>query len=98
LSVSIYGRTYKEAQSLVAPLNIIIIFPAIIGTIPGVNFTPTTAAIPIVNISLATKEIIAGTISIPLLFEVYLSLVILAGLAILLAVKLFNNEQVIFRG
>ena len=98
LSISLYGRTYKEAQSLIAPLNIVVIFPAIIGTIPGIKFNALTAAIPIVNISLATKEVIAGTIKIPLLFEVYLSLLILAGLAIFLAVKMFNNENVIFRG
>ncbi|NQU68199.1 MAG: ABC transporter permease [Candidatus Marinimicrobia bacterium] len=98
LSISLYGRTYKEAQSLIAPLNIVVIFPAVIGTIPGIKFNAMTAAIPIVNISLATKEVIAGTIEIPLLFEVYLSLLILAGLAIFLAVKMFNNENVIFRG
>ena len=98
LSISFYGRTFKEAQSLVAPLNIVIIIPAVIGTIPGIQFTAITAAIPIVNISLATKEIIAGTIKIPLLFEVYLSLLILASLAIFLAVRIIKNENVIFRG
>ncbi len=97
LSISIYARTFKEAQSIVGPLNVVIILPALIGLIPGIELTYLTALIPIVNISLATKEIIAGTISPLLLTEVYFSLAVLAGLGIWLASNWFNKEQVIFR-
>ncbi len=97
LSISIYARTFKEAQSIVGPLNVIIILPALIGLIPGIELNYLTAMIPIVNISLATKEVIAGTITAGLLAEVYLSLTALAALGILLASRWFNKEQVIFR-
>ncbi|NOZ08744.1 MAG: ABC transporter permease [FCB group bacterium] len=97
LSISIYARTFKEAQSIVGPLNVIIILPALIGLIPGIELNYLTAMIPIVNISLATKEVIAGTITPGLLTEVYLSLTALAALGILLASRWFNKEQVIFR-
>ncbi len=97
LSLSIYARTFKEAQSIVAPLNIVIILPALVGIIPGIELTYTTALIPIVNISLAAKEIIAGTIQIPMLLEVYLSLTLLAGISIAFAVMMFQREEVIFR-
>ena len=98
LSLSIYSKTFKEAQSIIGPLNILIIFPSIIGTIPGVELTKITAAIPIVNISLASKEIVAGTIQIPLLFEVYLTLIAMSALSLYLAVRMFHKEEVIFRG
>ncbi|MBT3251366.1 MAG: ABC transporter permease [Candidatus Marinimicrobia bacterium] len=98
LSLSIYSKTFKEAQSIIGPLNILIIFPSIIGTIPGVELTTLTAAIPIVNISLASKEIVAGTIQIPLLIEVYLTLLAMSALSLYLAVRMFHKEEVIFRG
>jgi sodium transport system permease protein len=98
LSLSIYSKSFKEAQSIIGPLNILIIFPSIIGTIPGVELTTLTAAIPIVNISLASKEIVAGTIQIPLLFEVYFTLIAMSALSLYLAVRMFHKEEVIFRG
>jgi sodium transport system permease protein len=58
----------------------------------------TTALIPILNISLATKEIIAGTISPLLMAEVFLVLFALAALGLIFCTRWFNREAVIFRG
>ena len=98
LSISFYAKSFKEAQSLVTPINILILFPALIGLIPGVDLTWKTALIPIVNISLVTKEIIAETVSSLLLFEVYGSMIILAVVGLFFTRWWFNREEVIFRG
>jgi len=98
LSISFYAKSFKEAQSLVAPINILILFPALIGLIPGVELTWKTALIPIVNISLVTKEIIAETVSSVLLLEVYGSMIILAVIGLFFTRWWFNREEVIFRG
>jgi len=98
LSISFYAKSFKEAQSLVTPINILILFPALIGLIPGVDLTWKTALIPIVNISLVTKEIIAETVSSVLLFEVYGSMIILAVVGLFFTRWWFNREEVIFRG
>ncbi len=98
LTLSIFAKTFKEAQSIITPVNIIVILPVAIGLIPGITLNTTTAMIPILNVSLATKEIIAGTIETGLLIEVYVSLIILAGLSLLVSSKLFLREDVIFRG
>ena len=98
LSISFYAKSFKEAQSLVAPINILILFPALIGLIPGVELTWKTALIPIVNISLVTKEIIAETVSSALLLEVYGSMIILAVVGLFFTRWWFNREEVIFRG
>ena len=98
LSISFYAKSFKEAQSLVTPINILILFPALIGLIPGVELTWKTALIPIVNISLVTKEIIAETVSSVLLLEVYGSMIILAVIGLLFTRWWFNREEVIFRG
>ncbi len=97
LSISIFARTFKEAQSAMAPMNFVVIVPAAIGIIPGIKLNTTTALIPILNVSLATRQIIAGTIKIGLLLEVYLSLFILAGLSLYFCTHWFKRESVIFR-
>lgn len=97
LSLSMFARTFKEAQSIITPFNIVIILPVAIGLLPGITLNKVTAWIPILNVSLATKEIIAGTIQYGLLALVYLSLAILAGASLFLASKLFLRESVIFR-
>ncbi len=97
LSLSIFAHSFKEAQSIITPLNFIVIIPAFIGTLPGIKLDAVTAVIPVLNVSLASKAVISGNASAILLFEVYISLIILASLSILFCVRWFNNEKVIFR-
>ncbi len=98
LSFSIYAKSFKEAQSIMTPLNFIVIMPAAIGMLPGIKLTVITALIPIFNVSLATREVISGTIQTGLLLEVYLSLFLMAGLSLFFCARWFNRESVIFRG
>lgn len=98
LSLSIFARSFKEAQSTITPLNFIVIIPAFIGLLPGTKLDAVTASVPILNVSLATKEIISGTIKTGLLVEVYLSLFVLAAVSLYFCTRWFNRESVIFRG
>jgi sodium transport system permease protein len=98
LSLSFYARSYKEAQSLISPLTIVIILPVAVGMIPGIELTPLTALIPVLNVSLATKEIIAGTITPGLLAIVYASLLALAGISLWACSRWVDREETIFRG
>ena len=98
LSLSIFAKSFKEAQSIISPMMIVVIIPAFIGLMPGMKLTATTALIPVLNVSLATKSIIAGTIGPALLAEVYLSLIVFAGLSIIGCAKIFTRESTIFRG
>lgn len=97
LSLSIYARSFKEAQSIITPLNIAVILPALAGIIPGVELDAKTALIPILNVSLATKDLLAGNINPFHLAEVYLSLFLLAGLSLWGCAKWFNREATLFR-
>jgi len=82
---------------LITPLNLAVIVPAAVGMIPGVTMNYKTALVPVLNVSLATKEIIAGTISAGHLAVVYASLVIFAVLSLWGAVLWFRRESTIFR-
>ena len=98
LSLSFYARSYKEAQSLISPLTIVIILPVAVGMIPGIELTPLTALIPVLNVSLASKEIIAGTITPGILALVYASLLALAGISLWACSRWVDREETIFRG
>lgn len=98
LSLSFYARSYKEAQSIISPLAITVLLPVAVGMIPGIELTAVTAAIPVLNVSLATKAIIAGTVSPPLLAEVYLTLIALAAASLWACTRWVNREATIFRG
>lgn len=97
LSVSLTARSFKEAQSMISPLNIAVIVPAAIGLVPGIKMSYATAMIPVLNVSLATKELIAGTMQTPHLIVVYVSLVALALLSLYGSVWWFKRESTIFR-
>lgn len=63
IPIAIHAKSFKEAQSIITPLNFIVILPAIIGFLPEIELNTTTALIPIVNIVLATKDLVAGTLN-----------------------------------
>ena len=92
-----YAKSFKEAQSMISPLNILVIVPAAIGLMPGIELNLGTALIPILNVALATKEILAGTIDYGLLAVVFLSLIILAGGAVIFSIRWFAKEGNILR-
>lgn len=97
LSVSIYARTFKEAQNYMSPIMLIVFFPLILAMLPGVKLDWVWAAVPISNISLAIKEIFKGTIEPEMLMVIFASTTIMAGILLALCNWWFQREQVLFR-
>lgn len=96
-TIVVRASTFKEAQSYATPLMFVIIVPAMIALMPGIKLSWDTAFIPILNLALATKEIIAGTIQTGMYLAIVASLVLFAILAILLSVRQFSNEKNILK-
>ena len=97
LTLSLFAKSYKEAQSYVSPLIIVVIMPAMMGMLPGVELSAKTAVIPILNVSLACKEMLSGVWHWNYIGLIFGSTILYAGLGVLLCVKMFNREDVIFR-
>lgn len=93
IPVAVYAKSFKEAQSIITPLNFLVVVPAIAGFFPGVELNMTTAFIPIVNVVLATKDIIAGTIDPLLLAICFFSLVLLAFIAVFVSHRQYGKES-----
>ena len=97
LAISVYSKSFKEAQNFMSPLMMIILLPAIMGMSLPLELNNTNAIIPIFNVVLACKEVMSGTIETILLMEVILSSFILSVIAIFFSSKLFKKESYIFR-
>jgi sodium transport system permease protein len=93
IPIAIYAKSFKEAQSIITPLNIIMVLPAMIGFFPGIELDLGTAFIPVINVVLATKELIAGTLSIGYFLSVFSVMLLIAGLAVMLSYRQFGKEQ-----
>lgn len=92
IPIAIYAKSFKEAQSIITPLNIVMVLPAMIGFFPGIELNLNTTFIPVVNVVLATKELVAGTLSWLYFSSVFGVMCILAALAIGLSYKQFGRE------
>ncbi len=93
--IAVRAKSFKEAQSIISPLNIVVLLPAMIGFFPGIELNEITAILPIVNIVLATKELMAGTLEIHLVIIAFVVMLLLAALSILLSYKRFDDESTI---
>ena len=90
--IAVYAKSFKEAQSIITPLNIVMVLPAMVGLFPGIDLNIVTACIPVINIVLSTKELIAGTLEPGLLFLSFGIMVALAMVAVFISYKRFDKE------
>ena len=97
LSISFYARSFKEAQSLMGPLNIIILVPLFLSIGPGIEIDHVMALVPLINVGLLTKEIVAGSVEPIYFIETLLSLLFFAAIGVRFSVYWFNKEKTIFR-
>ncbi len=97
IPATVYAKSFKEAATTLQPLNFVVIMPAAIGMMPGIELNAITALVPILNVTLITKEIIAGTMNGLYFAEAVASLFLLATLAVGFSFKRFGNEKNILR-
>jgi len=97
MTIALFAKTYKEAQSYLTPLTFLVVIPAVASVMPGVELTPKLALIPVLNTSLVCKEIITGTYHWNSIILIFASTCLYALAAIFLAVKMFQREDVLFR-
>jgi sodium transport system permease protein len=97
LAVSLYAKSIKEASSYVSPMIIVIIIPAMMGLLPGVELNARLALVPILNIALVSKELVSGVFHWNYLALIFGSTCLYAALALGLCVRMFNREEVMFR-
>lgn len=97
LAISIYARSFKEAQNYIAPINMVIFIPIVGALVPGVTLNWVTVFVPVMNVAIAIKEIIKGTVDYGMLWGIFATMSCLAAVVIAMSVYWFNQEKVLFR-
>ncbi|HTZ20086.1 MAG TPA: ABC transporter permease [Opitutaceae bacterium] len=97
MTIALFAKSYKEAQSYVSPLIIVIILPAMMAMLPGVELNTRLALVPILNLSLVSKELVSGVWHWHYLAMIFGSSCLYAAAALALCVRMFNRDSVIFR-
>jgi sodium transport system permease protein len=96
-AVALFARSTKEAQSYLGPMIFVVIMPAAIGLMPGIDLNAKLALVPLLNISLACKEMLSGTWHWGYIALIFGSSSVYAAVALAWAVQMFKREDVIFR-
>jgi sodium transport system permease protein len=96
-AIVIRAKSFKEAQSIVTPLNFVVIIPAMVALMPSVELNWQTVWIPILNIALATKEIIAGSIQVSQYAVIVLSLTLMAFALCYFSFKQFSRDDMVLK-
>ena len=98
LALGIYARTFKEGQSYMAPLLLVFIVPLLM--LQFSDFLTQHSGyylIPAFNVMLLLDGLVKGAAEPLQMLLTWLSSLVYAGLALLLAVWSFQREEVVFR-
>lgn len=97
IAIALLARGFKEAQSYLTPLVMLVIFPALLGGLPGMELNPKLALIPIFNASQLIRGIMLGEVSTSGMAITFAANLVYAGVAFAVAVRTFKSESVLFR-
>lgn len=91
------ATSFKEAQSKATPIIMLIIIPLVLALMPGIELSWSTVLVPVLNIGLGVKEIMAGTIDMLQYTAILISLIAFALGAIYFSYKKFSDENAILK-
>ncbi|WP_243122867.1 ABC transporter permease [Haloimpatiens lingqiaonensis] len=97
LSISIYARSFKEAQTYLTPLSFIGMLGFTSYFIEPKNMSMIFLNIPVVNATAVIKELILGMFNIQHLIIVLAWMLVYIVLSLSFARYMFSKEEVIFR-
>lgn len=96
MCVCAFARTYKEANNYITPLTLVVLFASFIGFLPNVILTRRMALVPVANICLLIRDLLAFKYDIGIIAIVLASNVAYGVIAVLFLGKIYNSETVLF--
>jgi sodium transport system permease protein len=98
LAVAAFARDFKDGQNFLTPVYMVLAMPAAMTMLPGMQLTAPTAFIPVLNIALLIKSLLIGEAPAELVFLTLTASAVHAMLAMVLAARVFQQEQVLLGG
>lgn len=98
LAICIFARSFKEAQTYIAPLGLLIVIPAVFLQFADfVSRGPELYAIPLVGSMVVILDVVKGVLNWSHAGTAILVNLLVAAVAVGLALRNFSREQVLFR-
>ena len=98
LSIAIFAKSYKEAQSYIGPSYLVVILPTVIvNMLPGFKPAVWFFALPVVNAILLFKEVLIGEYDLTHILVTVISLIVYALIAIFISTKIYTKEGILFK-
>ncbi len=94
LSLTSFARSFKEAQAYLIPVMLLSLTPAMLSLMPGVSLTGALTILPLINIVLLARDLLAGTVNPNSAFVAIISTTAYAAAALSIASKLFGSDAV----
>jgi len=98
LALAAFAKDFKDGQNFLTPVYMLLALPAGVTMLPGIELNGWTAFVPVVNIALLIKALLISEATADLVFLVLTSSAAYALLALLLAARVFEREQVLLGG
>ena len=95
LLISGYAKTYKEAQLLFFPVFLLMALPALVVVFPNVELRSALVLLPIANLSIAVKEVLAGSFDWLFLGIAWVVNVLAALLLARFSIRALSSERLI---
>lgn len=96
MGICAMAKSFKEAQNYMTPFLLILMIAGYISFIPSIKLTMTTAIIPVLNISLMIKQLLAFEYDIASILLVFLSNIIYAMISTIILSRIYDSESIMF--
>src|SRR2546427_350994 len=63
MTIALWSKTTKEAHSYASPLMLLVLMPAMAAIVPGFDLNAKFALVPVLNVSLVSREVLSGNYS-----------------------------------
>jgi sodium transport system permease protein len=98
LSVAVFARSFREAQSYLTPIVLVVLAASMVSWAPGLELGPGMAFVPLCNLVLLSRKLIAHEATPQIFFTVMVANLGYSLGALLLTARIFETEQVLISG
>ena len=96
LGIALRSRSFKEAQTALTPVYLLVMLPALLPVFPGIGFTVALAAVPVAGLAIFFRELMAGSPALAPSMVAVATTGLWAWAALAFASASFGREDVLF--
>jgi len=96
LGIAVRSSSFKEAQTSLTPVYMLVLVPAMLPIVPGIDFGVGLALTPVAGVAFLFQALMNGDVNLGLAVLVLASTTVYAFAALVFAARAFGNERVLF--